>query len=156
MLSFSLIKLGNNIYILFYINDNGLIVDYFGWPGLSLRCPPSTGPSLTGWGRRPWGPASRRTRWSRSQPPSAAQSQPPAHKGGGSVGVTCPMQCCGSGMISSGSGYEFLKFCIRILRKLFKHIWNLSTMCICHFLLHIIVLQYYSPECTGQNLEIKF
>ena len=35
------------------------------------------------------------------------------------------MQCCGSGMIYSGSGpsYEFLEF--RILLMIFKHIWKL-------------------------------
>ncbi len=49
-------------------------------PGPSRRYPPSTGPSPTGWGRRPWAPASRRTRWSRSPPPSAAQSPPPGPK----------------------------------------------------------------------------
>jgi hypothetical protein len=37
-------------------------------------------------GRRPWGRASRRTRWSRSPLPSAAQSPPPETETGGFFG----------------------------------------------------------------------
>ena len=35
------------------------------------------------------------------------------------------IQCCGSGIIFSGSSYEFLEFWIRIQTILIKHIWKL-------------------------------
>ena len=37
-------------------------------------------------------------------------------------------QCCESGMIYSGSGYDFLEFRIGILPMLFKHIWTFSIL----------------------------
>ena len=52
-------------------------------------------------------------------------------------------QFCGSGMIYSGSGYEFIE--IRILPMLFKHI--------CPFLFH--TTDSYSPDSTGLKLEIN-
>ena len=61
-------------------------------------------------------------------------------------------QCCGSGMISSGSesSHEISEFRIRIQSILFKNIWKLlkkhlkfyqkkNIQTICHFLFHTTV-----------------
>ena len=82
------------------------------------------------------------------------------------------MQCCGSGMIYSGSGssHEISEFQIRIQHILFKHkayleITKQHTInsikkkylpTICHFLFHTIVLQYIQSRIHRPKIRNTF
>ena len=73
-------------------------------------------------------------------------------------------QCCGSGMIYSGSGssYKLLEFRIRIQPILFKHIWKLLkrfTQKEESTIFYFILQQYYSTvtqsRIRGPNIKHK-